>query len=115
MRLGSTSQDRVAWLGLFALLVGILAPAATVVWFMNEAIANQADASRQREAEAYRGQLGLLRDRIEADWRARVAQMSADSGTGPEAFRRVVLAGQADSIVFVRGDGLAEYPSPSVL
>jgi signal transduction histidine kinase len=115
MRLGSTSQDRAAWLGLFALLLGILAPAATVIWFMNEAVVNQADASRQRESDAYRGQLRLLRDRIEAEWQSRMAELSADARRGPAAFRRTVGAGNADAIVFFRSDGLPEYPTASAL
>src|SRR5262245_51974667 len=110
-RLGSIGQDRATWLVLLSLLLGVLAPAACVIWFMNEAIANQADATRQRVSEAYRGQLRLLRDRIDADWRTRTAQLDADTGSGPAAFRRAVLSGGADAVVFFDGDGTPAYPS----
>src|SRR5262245_24460787 len=113
-RLGSISQDRATWLVLLSLLLGVLAPAACVIWFMNEAIANQADATRQRVSEAYRGQLRLLRERIDADWRARAAQLSADSGSGPAAFQRAVLTGNVDAIVFFANDGAPAYPSLAV-
>ncbi|HEX5108470.1 MAG TPA: HAMP domain-containing sensor histidine kinase [Vicinamibacterales bacterium] len=113
-RLGSIGQDRATWLVLLSLLLGVLAPAACVVWFMNEAIANQADATRQRVSEAYRGQLRLLRDRIDADWRTRTAQLDANTGSGPAAFRRAVLTRSADAVVFFGGDGMPAYPSLSL-
>ena len=55
----------------FAVLVVVmLLPAAFALWFMNEAITTQASAARQRVLEAYRGQLRLVRSRIDANWRA---------------------------------------------
>ena len=110
----AVSQERSTWLAALGLLLGILAPAAAVVWFMNEAVANQADAARQRVSDAYRGQVRLLRDRIDADWKARAAALEGERGTDAVAFRRVVLSGQADSIVFLRADGAPAYPSQSV-
>ena len=110
-RLGSISQDRATWLVLLSLLLGVLAPAVSVIWFMNEAITNQADATRQRVSEAYRGQMRLLRDRIDADWRARAAQLGTDAGSGAAAFRRAVLTGDADAVVFFGVDGAAAYPT----
>jgi signal transduction histidine kinase len=111
--LGRTGHDRVTWLGMLALVLGVLAPAVCVIWLMNEAMSNQADAARQRVSEAYRGQLRLLRDRIDTDWRARSAALSAGNGNGAAAFRRVVVDGGADSIVFLT-DGAPMYPSLAV-
>jgi signal transduction histidine kinase len=108
---GGTSQDRATWLALLCLLLAILAPAAIVIWFMNEAITNQADADRQRMSEAYRGQLRLVRNRIEDAWRTRAADLAGSGNGGPAAFHRVVTAGRVDSIVFFRADGAPEYPS----
>jgi signal transduction histidine kinase len=55
------------------LVVVMLLPAAFALWFMNEAITTQASAARQRVLEAYRGQLRLVRSRIDAHWRERAA------------------------------------------
>jgi signal transduction histidine kinase len=109
--LGSTIQDRSSWLVLLALLFGVLAPAAAVIWFMNEAMVNQEDASRQRVSEAYRGQLRLLRDSIDADWKARAIDLARVDGTGASAFRRAVLTGRADAMVFLAPDGMLDYPA----
>ena len=112
--IGSTSQDRATWLALLALLLGVLAPAVCVLWFMNEAVRNQDDAARQRISEAYRGQLRLLRDRIDADWKTRLADLNTSLGTGPAAFRRAVDAGLVDALVFFDDSGSPEYPSLAV-
>ena len=62
-RIGSVARDRTTWLVLLALTLGVVLPAACVIWFMTEAAANQADAARQRVSDALRGQLRLLRER----------------------------------------------------
>src|ERR1051325_11341538 len=54
--------DTGRWLVPLLLLVGVLAPTACLLWFLNVAVNNQRDASRRKLAEAYRGQLILLRD-----------------------------------------------------
>ena len=74
-RIGSVARDRATWLVLLALTVGVVLPAACVIWFMTEAASNQADAARQRLSDALRGQLRLLRERVDADWRARVLRI----------------------------------------
>ncbi|MGA9623435.1 MAG: hypothetical protein WBQ65_03115, partial [Bryobacteraceae bacterium] len=72
-QLAGTGHDVSRWLVLLFLALGVLAPAACVLWFMNEAMTNQRDAARQKLAEAYRGQLQLVRDRLDADWEKRAA------------------------------------------
>jgi len=66
-RIGSVTRDRANWPVLLSLVLVVVVPAACIIWFMTEAAGNQADAARQRLSEALRGQLRLLRDRIEAD------------------------------------------------
>ncbi len=36
-RLGGISHDRTTWLVLLCLLLGVIAPTACVLWFMNQA------------------------------------------------------------------------------
>src|SRR5688572_27588048 len=109
-RLGTAAGDRATWLVLLALGLGVLLPAACVIWFMTEAAGNQADAARQRLTDSLRGQLQLLRDRIDGDWRARLARLRTD-GHGATAFRRAVMSGEVDAVVFRAHDGEAGYPS----
>ena len=73
-------------LAVLALLVGVLAPTACVLWFMNVAIENQRGADRQKLTEAYRGQLTLLRDRADAYWQNRAG--SFGEGDAAKGLRR---------------------------
>jgi signal transduction histidine kinase len=110
--MGSIARDRANWLVLLALILGVAVPAACVIWFMTEAAANQADAARQRLSDAVRGQLRLLRDRVDADWRARVKRLERlGDGGGAPAFRRLVIDAGVDSIVFPPRGGASAYPS----
>ena len=113
-RIGSVARDRATWVVLLALALGVALPAACVIWFMTEAASNQADAARQRLSDALQGQLRLLRERIDADWRSRLARLDSDEIGGAAAFSRAVVAGGLDSVVFPGRDGAAGYPSLSV-
>ena len=92
------------------LLIGVLVPTACVLWFMNVAVNNQRDASRRTLSEAYRGQLALLRDRVDAYWALRAPDLERETreGSAPAVFERVVKLGLADSAVVM---GRAPYPS----
>lgn len=68
-------RDRTAWLLLLFVVLGVLAPAAAVVWFMNAAARSQAEIARQHVADAWRGQLRQIRDRVDAGWKSRVAAL----------------------------------------
>jgi len=112
-KLGGASQDRAAWLVLLLLLLGVLAPTACVLWLMNEAARSQAVTARQSVNEAYRGQLRLIRDRVDAYWLARAAALEAGSGAGAAAdFQRVVSSGLSDSAIFLNPDGALPYSTP---
>src|ERR1035441_9248788 len=79
---------------------------------MNVAVNNQRAAERRKLAEAYRGQLTLLRDRVDAWWELRASDLERETreGTAPAVFERVVKLGLADSVVVM---GRAPYPSGS--
>jgi signal transduction histidine kinase len=98
------------WLAPLFLLIGVLTPTACVLWFMNVAVNNQRDASRRTLSEAYRGQLALLRDRVDAYWALRASDLERETreGSAPTVFERVVKLGLADSAVVM---GRAPYPS----
>src|ERR1035441_7309660 len=98
------------WLAPLFLLIGVLAPTACVLWFMNVAVNNQRDASRRTLSEAYRGQLALLRDRVDAYWALRASDLEREKGEGSASaeVQRVEKLGLADSAV-VMGPG--PYPS----
>jgi signal transduction histidine kinase len=100
--------DRSNWLVPLFLILGVLLPTGCVLWFMNDAATSQAAAARQSVTEAYRSQLPLLRDRVEAYWQTRAADLDAQAGAAtPADFARAVKAGVGDSIVY-----LGVYPQP---
>jgi len=100
--------DRSSWLVPLFLILGVLLPTGCVLWFMNDAATSQAAAARQSVTEAYRNQLPLLRDRVEANWQTRAASLDSQAGARtPSDFARAVKAGLADSIVYP-----GVYPQP---
>lgn len=97
---------RSAWLALAFLALGIVVPTVCILWFMNEAARAQSEATKQSVAEAYRGQLRFLGDRLDSWWVNRLEAIDRSAGDGRSAdFARVVKAGLADSVV------LAHYPA----
>ena len=109
MRIG-TQLGGGRWLAPLFLLIGVLTPTACVLWFMDVAVNNQRDASRRTLSEAYRGQLALLRDRVDAYWALRASDLERETreGSAPAVFERVVKLGLADSAVVM---GRTPYPS----
>ena len=100
-QLGNTRHDAGRWLAILFLLIGVLAPTACVLWFLNVAVNNDRDASRRKLEEAYRGQLKLLRGRVDSWWDKRAADLERESrdGSGPVVFERLVTRGLADSVI----------------
>jgi signal transduction histidine kinase len=115
-QLDATSRDRGRWLAPLFLLIGVLAPTVCVLWFMNVAINNQSEASRHKLAEAYRGQLTLLLDRMDTYWQQRAADLERESrnNCGGAEFAKLVQQGLADSVVCLARDGTAAYPSLAI-
>ncbi len=106
--------QRTAGLLLLFLFLGVLTPIVCVLWFMNEAARTQTESARRRVDEAYRGQLWLVRDRMDSYWSGRTAAFEAKTrGAAPAAFFRIVSAGLADSVVLLNGSGALIYPPPA--
>ena len=114
---GSASRDS-RWLVLLCLLVGVLAPTACVLWFMNDALTSQKELTKRRTEEAYQAELAsqrkLFAERFSAYWKDRVGALDRQAADLPaaRAFEAAVRAGTADSVVVLTRDGAPAYPAP---
>ncbi|HEV3038820.1 MAG TPA: HAMP domain-containing sensor histidine kinase [Candidatus Angelobacter sp.] len=113
-KLSSTGHSPALWPFLLLVLVAVLVPTAGVLWFMSQAVEQQRDVARQRLSDAYRGQLALLRDRLDVYWEKRAADLAIrpNQGTPPQVFRELVRTGLADSVIFLGTEGSVAYPAP---
>src|SRR5208283_2116347 len=109
--MASLHWDRSSWLLALFLLVGVLAPSGSVLWFMNDAARSQAESASQKVAEAYRGQLGMLRERVDTWWRERASALDGLAGAGPSVFPASLGASGADALVWLDERGSPVYPS----
>jgi signal transduction histidine kinase len=110
-KLAGFGLDRSAGLALLFIVLGVVAPAACVLWFMNQAATAQAEASRQSIAVAYRGQLAILRDKLDEYWdRRAVALDDLVHAAAASDFKSSVTNAAADSFIFRRSDGSTDYP-----
>ena len=100
--------DRSTWL-LILLVVVMLLPAGFVLWFMNETITTQSEAARRSVVEAYRGQLRLVRSRVEGHWRTHAGALN-ETATPERHFARLVINQVADGVVVLNEDGTVAYP-----
>jgi hypothetical protein len=97
---------------LFVLLALLtLLPAACVLWFMNDALARESAASHQRVLEAYRGQLRLVRSRLDPIWRAHAMSLNAEPGTPEQRFHRLITSERAEGVILLTEEGAVEYPT----
>ena len=110
------NHERTTWLVVLFLLVGVLVPTSSVVWFINESVQRETAAAHQTLTAAYREQLRLIRGRIDAFWsdRARVLSEHVRPG-GAAAFRRIIASDLADSVVIVDDYGVPEYPRAAIV
>jgi signal transduction histidine kinase len=102
-------RDGSVWLFVLLALLTIL-PAACVLWFMNEALTRESAASHQRVLEAYRGQLRLVRSRLDPLWHAHAARLNADAGSAEQRFARLVTSESVDGAILLSVQGTVEYP-----
>jgi signal transduction histidine kinase len=102
--------DGSAWLFVSLALLTVL-PAACVLWFMNDALTREAAASHQRVLEAYRGQLHLVRSRLDPIWRAQATSLNAGAGTPEQRFERLITSESVDGAILLNAGGAIEYPN----
>jgi signal transduction histidine kinase len=97
-------------------VVAVLAPTATLLWFMGRALENERDAGQQRLWQAYRGQLEALQSGIETNWDARVRELEAlvQGRTAPEAFAAAVRGGLAEAVIIYDEEGRPAYPGTTI-
>jgi len=85
-------------------------PAMGMLWLMNRAATMETTAGQQQVFEAYRGQLRLVRSRLDPLWRAHAAHLEAGDATPEERFTRLVTQEQADGALVLGDDGTLVYP-----
>ena len=108
-REGGTWLDRSAWLFVLLALLTVL-PAACVLWFMNDALTRESAVSHQRVLEAYRGQLRLVRSRLDPIWRAHAATLNASQGRADQRFQELIASETAEGAILLGPDGAVEFP-----
>ncbi len=65
-------------------------PAIGILWLMNRAVSMETTAGQQQVLEAYRGQLRLVRWRLDHLGRAHAAHLEEDDAMPEERFARLV-------------------------
>jgi signal transduction histidine kinase len=108
-----TGRPSGLWLMLL-LLLAALVPSVCLLWFMNQAVRNERLAVHQRLADAYRVNLSLIQNQVEAAWRQIATNLDAeaDHSTPPALFAKQVRADLADAVVCFDAAGKVVYPSP---
>ena len=106
---GGAWLDGGAWLFVLLALLTLL-PAACVLWFMNDALTRESAASHQRVVEAYRGQLRLVRSRLDPIWRAHASSLNTGVGGPEQRFERLITSESAEGAILLDPAGAVEYP-----
>ncbi len=107
-----TGRPSGSWLMLL-LLLAVLVPSVCLLWFMNQAVHNERLAVRQKLAEAYRVNLSLVQNRLDAWCHQTAATLDAEAGRlSPSAlFANVILIGLADAAICYDATGAVRYPA----
>jgi signal transduction histidine kinase len=98
------------WPVLVLLVAAAVVPSAAVLWFMNEALANEREALQSRLLEAYRGQLSSVAGSLRASWRVRRESLEEAHEEPWETFARLHSRGLADAAVILDERGRVLYP-----
>ena len=110
--------DANRWLVVLCLLLGVLAPTACVLWFMNDALSNQKELTRRRTEQAYQSSLDsarkLFAERFRAHWKDRLTGLDRQAADlpGARAFEAAVRGCEADAAIVLAADGSPAYPAP---
>jgi signal transduction histidine kinase len=109
-----TRRPSGSWLMLL-LLLAVLVPSVCLLWFINQAVQNERLAVHQKLVDAYRINLTLVQDQLEAYWRqgAIALDAEADRLPAPELFARLIRAGVADAVICLDPAGAVAYPGPN--
>ena len=110
------SRDNL-WLVLMLLVAIVVVPTACLFWFLNKAVQNERLAVRQKLVEAYRAQITLVQEKLEAYWRQRANELDqlVDDAPAPRLFAALVTGKHADSAICFDADGHIVYPTPSTV
>jgi hypothetical protein len=92
------------------LVVLTILPAACVLWFMTAALENDVAAAQQRILGAYRGQLRLVRSRLDGLWRMEATRL-VTTGNAEREFQRFITSQLAEGVVLLDDDGQVTFPS----
>jgi signal transduction histidine kinase len=100
---------------LLVLLAAVLVPAGCVIWFMTEAVSNEALAVRQRLRDVYSEKMAAARKVLEWDLERRLTRL-AEGADLPPAQRFALLAAEsgADAVLICDKDGSIVYPDDAV-
>ena len=100
-----------------ALFVGGAGPHGLCALVSYEAVQNERLASRQKLLQAYRVQLPLLRDRLDAYWQQQSEALEAMAAetSASETFAACVDGGIVDSVVVYDASGRLSYPAPAAV
>ena len=77
---------------------------------MNDALTSESAASRQRVLEAYRGQLRLVRSRLDPIWRAHAASLNAPAAVREQRFEHLITSESVDGAILLNAEATVEYP-----
>ena len=93
------------------LLVAIVVPTVSVLWFLNEAITSQTTAARQQLLEAHRAQLRVIRSGVVTGWQARSAALNRQAGGDAAGIPAALTASGADALILLDRKGAVTYPA----
>jgi signal transduction histidine kinase len=104
-----------SWLMLLLVLAAIV-PSVCLLWFMNQAVHNERLVVRQKLADAYRANLSLVQQQLEAYWRQTAGALDAEANqlAAPALFAKQVRAGLADAVICFDSAGRVVYPGPAL-
>jgi len=100
------NRDRSSWLLALFLLLGVLAPSGSVLWFMNDAVRSQGESARGSPRLIGCSFGSCATGRTTGGERAPALDESAPGG-----FQAALKAANADSAILLDARGVAIYPS----
>jgi signal transduction histidine kinase len=108
---------QVMWPVVLILLSVLLIPSACILWFMKKAVENERLAGSQKLAEAYQGQLKLVRLATREWWDgARAGLERSGAAAAPrELFAQAIQRGDVDSLLILDAAGKVLYPDEPAL